>query len=401
VSAEDRELALLQAAFEASGAAILAVDTDGAVTAYNQRFLDLWGFSEDDTERLKSRDTRIEQVASHLNNGEQLADRVRQIYGDPEMESLDVLELKDGRSVECVTQPLRLAGKVIGRVWSFRDVSYQRRIEKDLREIAFRDTLTGLFNRRRAEETLEAAIRSRRSADNAPIDVYYYGLTSGTSGGQSGCAFQLSTANSTSKAAAGWNANNDRGPSTMAHELGHSHGRNHAPCGNVGASDGNYPYPNADIGVWGYDFRIDTFLPPTRIDMMSYCPNPDRTLAWLSDYTYRALVQRVASVNALARRSSYEIGARTAARTVPWRQLVVDSFGARWGEYPLLVDGVPEGGAVQALVYDRRGISQTIEVYRLDMEDELSHEAYMLTVPQPENDWYALEIPGLLRRMLF
>jgi len=33
-----------------------------------------------------------------------------------------------------------------------------------------------------------AAISARRSADNAPVDLYYYGLTSDISGGQSGCS---------------------------------------------------------------------------------------------------------------------------------------------------------------------------------------------------------------------
>ena len=70
----------------------------------------------------------------------------------------------------------------------------------------------------------------------------------------------------------------------MCHELGHSHGRLHSPCG-VSDPDWNYPYPNADIGVWGHDLRTDEFYPPTRKDMMSYCPNPDRSLAWISDST--------------------------------------------------------------------------------------------------------------------
>jgi diguanylate cyclase (GGDEF)-like protein len=87
-------------------------------------------------------------------------------------------ELADGRSIECVSEPQRLDGRVIGRVWSFRDVSYQRRIEKELRDIAFRDALTGLFNRRRAEETLAHEVeRARRAAQPfsvAMLDIDHF-----------------------------------------------------------------------------------------------------------------------------------------------------------------------------------------------------------------------------------
>lgn len=66
---------------------------------------------------------------------------------------------------------------------------------------------------------------------------------------------------------------------TMAHELGHNFGRNHAPCGVSG--DANYPHPNARIGVWGID-RQGSYKDPTQLaDLMSYC---DPT--WVSDYSY-------------------------------------------------------------------------------------------------------------------
>ncbi|MBL8956366.1 MAG: hypothetical protein JNK82_36670 [Myxococcaceae bacterium] len=75
--------------------------------------------------------------------------------------------------------------------------------------------------------------------------------------------------------------------STAQHELGHNMGRNHAPCGGAAGADGNYPYPMARIGSWGYDAVQRRLMPPTQyVDLMSYC-SPE----WISDYNYRA-VQR-------------------------------------------------------------------------------------------------------------
>ena len=143
---------------------------------------------------------------------------------------------------------------------------------------------------------LLASVTSRRTQDRPPNDVYYYGLAPGILGGQSGCS-TTSTSPTGGKVSAGW-AQSTRpddgrtGAATMCHELGHAHGRFHAPC-NVQDPDARYPYPGANIGVWGYDNRLGTFLPPTSKDMMSYCPEP-RWSAWISDYTYQAILERAA-----------------------------------------------------------------------------------------------------------
>lgn len=83
---------------------------------------------------------------------------------------------------------------------------------------------------------------------------------------------------------------------TMAHEVGHAHGRSHAPCtfggGPINNPDPGYPYGNARLGVVGYDI-IDGGLkaPEAYADMMAYC-DP----IWVSDYTWDALHVRIRAV---------------------------------------------------------------------------------------------------------
>jgi len=75
-------------------------------------------------------------------------------------------------------------------------------------------------------------------------------------------------------------------PGVIAHELGHNFGRSHAPCGNPGGPDPQYPYVNGSIGTWGLDLpAMDLKAPGTYKDLMSYC-NPD----WISDYNYLAVM---------------------------------------------------------------------------------------------------------------
>jgi hypothetical protein len=85
----------------------------------------------------------------------------------------------------------------------------------------------------------------------------------------------------------------DRLPSAsdvLAHELGHNFGRLHAPCGNPSGVDGAYPYSGATIGMYGYDITSNSIRFPALHDLMSYCDPP-----WISDYTYRAIMNFRAS----------------------------------------------------------------------------------------------------------
>ncbi|MCC6903185.1 MAG: hypothetical protein IT377_29710 [Polyangiaceae bacterium] len=85
----------------------------------------------------------------------------------------------------------------------------------------------------------------------------------------------------------------------LAHEIGHAHGRSHAPCaphGFIQNVDPSYPYPSGEIGIWGFDLPTQRlFGPSSSYDFMGYCQP-----AWVSDYTWRGLFDRVAHVNALA-----------------------------------------------------------------------------------------------------
>ena len=83
---------------------------------------------------------------------------------------------------------------------------------------------------------------------------------------------------------------------TIAHELGHNLSLAHAPCGNPGQLDLDFPYADGSIGVWGYrllpgdDTGFGRLFSPVRKDIMSYCFF-DR---WISDYHFtKALDHRL------------------------------------------------------------------------------------------------------------
>ncbi len=56
-----------------------------------------------------------------------------------------------------------------------------------------------------------------------------------------------------SRAAIGLGYSGEIATETAVHEIGHTHGRQHSPCGGAQGTDPAYPYQDGSIGVWGYD----------------------------------------------------------------------------------------------------------------------------------------------------
>jgi PAS domain S-box-containing protein len=147
VSSElDRSLSLLRATLEATADGLLVVSDKGAITSYNQRFAEMWGIPE---EVLAS--GRDEEALSYairqLKDPESFMAKVRDLYADPNAESFDTLEFSDGRVIERYSRPQRISNRTVGRVWSFRDITEQKRLESELAHQALHDSLTGLPNR--------------------------------------------------------------------------------------------------------------------------------------------------------------------------------------------------------------------------------------------------------------
>ena len=152
------------------------------------------------------------------------------------------------------------------------------------------------------------ALLGYRSADGNPDDVYYYGMFNPRETLQqwcfNGCLLGVTLLNDSPpdvgsvqlRLALGVGFA-ERAADVAAHEMGHAHGRQHAPCGPPGnlpdGIDPNYPYPNGHTGVWGWDIVTGELTDPAdNTDIMGYC---DRQ--FVSDYTFEALHRRGQNVN--------------------------------------------------------------------------------------------------------
>jgi hypothetical protein len=228
-----------------------------------------------------------------------------------------------------------------------------------------------------------------RQRDNPDDDVYYYGVMTPTdsfySFCQSGCVLGLAPqtvfVSPDQQIGLGVGFVNAETYTTMAHEVGHAHGRAHAPCGGAAGPDPGFPNDNGNTDVWGWDSRDGSLKLPSNKDIMGYCAP-----VWIGAYTYKSLAARCMEVNNTFRIAP---GGRE------WVGMVLyDDAGAalrgqaRWSKSRSR--RMPGGESELAIVKDGAGKKLAeIEVVRV----RLSHsDDAFLYLPDPKASWATLEL---------
>ncbi|MBD2355592.1 PAS domain S-box protein [Tolypothrix sp. FACHB-123] len=128
----ESSLSLLQATFESIHDGILAIDHQGNIVSYNSVFLEMWSIPPQilaEPEQSK----RIAHLANQLKDPAGFLQKVKQLYATPEANSYDLLEFKDGRIFERYSCPQKLGDNILGRVWTFRDITAPKLAEEALK----------------------------------------------------------------------------------------------------------------------------------------------------------------------------------------------------------------------------------------------------------------------------
>jgi PAS domain S-box-containing protein len=128
-----KSLATIRATLESTTDGILAVDNAFRITAFNRRFLEMTGLSE---EHITSGDhSNVDALVSvRLIDPAAYLRRLEEIYASSMPESYDLLEFADGRVVERFSRIQYVHGDSNGRVWSYRDITARRQAELGLQE---------------------------------------------------------------------------------------------------------------------------------------------------------------------------------------------------------------------------------------------------------------------------
>ena len=153
----------LRTTLEAAADGILVLDRQGHVVNLNHRMTQLWSLPGELAERGAGHEIRG-FMAAMLPDPTAYRQLVDAILADAGHETRHILELSGGIMLEQRSRPQRMAGRLVGCVFTFADVTLRTRAAADL--LRHRDHLQSLVNLqladlRRAKESAEHANRSK------------------------------------------------------------------------------------------------------------------------------------------------------------------------------------------------------------------------------------------------
>jgi diguanylate cyclase (GGDEF)-like protein/PAS domain S-box-containing protein len=153
-SSQRNALSLIKATLDATAEGVVVIDTKGRFSNFNHQFVEMWRVPAS----VLHRGDVGAAIRRQLVNPEAFVERLKALTDNRVAGSDDVIEFTDGRVFEARSRLQTVSDEVVGRVWSFRDVTDRKRLEERLSFQAFHDPLTGLANRSLFLDRLEQAI---------------------------------------------------------------------------------------------------------------------------------------------------------------------------------------------------------------------------------------------------
>ncbi|MDR6415480.1 EAL domain-containing protein [Pseudarthrobacter sulfonivorans] len=179
-------MSLLTATLESTADGILVISSEGKIAGLNEQFLTMWSIPPE-LMKADSDEPAMRVILGQVKDPESFLARVQELTKDSSAESHDTIDFLDGRTFERYSRPQKVGDRIVGRVWSFRDVTPRRKAQEQaeqaltdlavqaeqLRVMAFKDPLTGLANRAVFNAELLSALKEPRlkSVDVLLLDL--------------------------------------------------------------------------------------------------------------------------------------------------------------------------------------------------------------------------------------
>ncbi|HLP06473.1 MAG TPA: PAS domain-containing protein [Paludibacter sp.] len=124
-------LSLLNATIESTEEGLLAVDKNKKITLFNKRFFEMWNYPAEFLFVQENSDM-FNHAVQKVADQKQFIKIVEDYYQHPEKSGYNEIKLIDGRTFSRFTMPQKIGQTIVGRVWSFKDITERIHAEEAL-----------------------------------------------------------------------------------------------------------------------------------------------------------------------------------------------------------------------------------------------------------------------------
>ena len=125
--------ALLRSTLESTADGILVVDSEGKITAWNRKVVQMWNIPYHLVEG-GDYSAILSYILPQITNPNHFFNRTDYRIKEGIRPGIDIIELRNGKIYERYSQPQMIDGEIVGKVWSFRDITAKKSAEDALRE---------------------------------------------------------------------------------------------------------------------------------------------------------------------------------------------------------------------------------------------------------------------------
>lgn len=148
---------LARATLDSSPEGIIVVDTNQKIIDYNHKFLEIWNLSKIVMLNFIDSEKIMHYISNQMADNIEYLDQLKQTLSNSQEIFEGSIKVKE-KHYEYYTKPYTSNGQIIGRLWSFRDVSIRASLEQKLLFQATHDMLTKLPNRALLAEFMKQAM---------------------------------------------------------------------------------------------------------------------------------------------------------------------------------------------------------------------------------------------------
>ncbi len=127
-------LSLITATIESTADGIMALDLSGNAVSFNTKFKSMWHLPAHVLERSYGPELQT-YAAKQLKEPDEFFELVQKHLSAPEIETFDVIEMRDGRTFERYGFPQRVSEACVGTVVNYREITERKQAEAEREEL--------------------------------------------------------------------------------------------------------------------------------------------------------------------------------------------------------------------------------------------------------------------------